>query len=164
MSVRSDNRSRRQRSTNKQRRRGSALVETAMTLPVCLLLIFGIMEYGRYLMMMHLINNAAREGARYAVSHTEPVIIEGVTYGSATSDVIAVVDKFVMGKRLVGQATTVYLADSAGNSIGSWNSADAGESICVQIKGQFQWFTPTLLKLPSKTNVQVRVMMRSESN
>lgn len=152
------------RSPRARRRSGTALVETALVLPVCLLFIFGIMEYGRYLMMMHLTNNAAREGARYAVSHTVPVIIEGTTYGNATSDVVDVVNKFMTNKRLVGQSVSVYLSDSSGNNIGTWTTADAGQSICVQVSGKFQWFAPKLLRLPSQSNVQVRAVMRSESN
>src|SRR5262245_43516427 len=118
------------RKSARQRRRmsrGSALVETAVTLPVCLLFILGAMEYGRYLMEMHLVNNAAREGARYAVSHTQPVVIDGVTYGNATSDVTNVVDKYLNGKKLVSHVTSVYLSDSTGNNIGTWNNATTGQ-------------------------------------
>lgn len=140
------------------------MVETAFVLPVCLLFIFGIMEYGRYLMMMHLTNNAAREGARYAVSHTQPIIIEGVTYGNSTTDVTNVVNKFMTNKRLVNQQIDVYLSDSNGNNIGDWTTASAGQFICVRVTGQFRWFTPSLLKLPSQSNVTVRAMMRSEAN
>ncbi len=145
-------------------RRGSALVETAFILPVCVLLIFGALEYGRYLMMLHLVNNAAREGARYAVSHTQPIVLEGVTYGNSTSDVVNTVNTYLTDKRLVNQSTSVYLSDSSGNNIGTWTNAQAGQSICVQVAGQFQWFTPTLLKLPSQTNMQVRAIMRTEIN
>lgn len=145
-------------------RRGTALIETALILPVCLLFIFGIMEYGRYLMMVHLINNATREGARYAVSHTQPVIIDGVTYGNATSDVTNVVNRFMMNHKLVNQTTSVYRSDANGNNIGAWTTADSGDSICVQIAGQFQWITPRLLRLPATTPLQVRSVMRSESN
>lgn len=146
------------------RRRGAALVETAVILPLCLLFLFGIFEYGRYLMMLHLAHNATREGARYAVSHTDPVIIDGVTYGNSTADVLNVVNRFLTNKRFLNQNVSVYLSDANGNNIGVWNNAGAGQLICVQMTGQFQWFTPNLLGLPSTTNVQVRAMMRSESN
>jgi Flp pilus assembly protein TadG len=152
------------RGRNGRCRSGSALVETAIALPICLLFIFGVMEYGRYLMMLHLANNAAREGARYAVSHTQPVVLEGVTYGNSTSDVTNTVDRYLTGKRMVNQVTSVYLSDPSGNNIGTWTNAQSGESICVQIAGQFQWFTPTLLGMPSQTNMQVRAIMRTEAN
>lgn len=145
-------------------RRGSALVEAALVLPVCLLFIFGVLEYGRYLMMLHLLNNAAREGARYAVSHTQSIVLDGVSYGSATADVVDTVDRYLVGNRLINQVTSVYLSDSNGNNIGNWNDASSGQSICVRITGQFQWITPTLLQLPSQSNVQVQSIMRTEGN
>ena len=49
---------------NRKRRNATTLVETAIVISVCLLFLFGIVEYGRFLMIQHLINNAAREGAR----------------------------------------------------------------------------------------------------
>jgi Flp pilus assembly protein TadG len=152
------------RSVRAKRRLGSALVETAVVLPLCLLFIFGIMEYGRYLMMMHLAHNAAREGARYAVSHTDPVVIDGITYGNNINDVKDVVTKFLTNKRFANQTINVYMSDANGNNIGTWTNAGAGQLICVQLSGQFQWFTPRLLKMNSATNVQVRSVMRSESN
>ena len=50
----------------KNRRRGVTVVESALVLGVFLLLLFGMFEYCRFLMVLHVTNNAAREGARYA--------------------------------------------------------------------------------------------------
>jgi hypothetical protein len=49
------------------RRRGLTLVESALVLSVFLLLLFGMFEYCRFLMVLQVTNNAARSGARYAV-------------------------------------------------------------------------------------------------
>jgi len=49
------------------KRRGAAVVETAMVLAVTILFLFGIIEYGRYTMFRQIIENAAREGARLAL-------------------------------------------------------------------------------------------------
>jgi hypothetical protein len=46
--------------------RGQALVELAIVLPILLLLIFGITEFGRIYSSNIIINNATREGARAA--------------------------------------------------------------------------------------------------
>jgi hypothetical protein len=48
---------------------GQNLVELALTLPVLLLLLFGIIELGRTFLIYSEVSNAAREGARYAVVH-----------------------------------------------------------------------------------------------
>ena len=49
------------------RRRGVAMVEFALVMPVFLMFLFGIFEYARYLMMHQLLHNAARDAARWGV-------------------------------------------------------------------------------------------------
>ncbi len=49
------------------RRRGAALVETAIVLPVFFLVVLGIIEFGRAFMVMQLVNTAAREATRMAI-------------------------------------------------------------------------------------------------
>jgi Flp pilus assembly protein TadG len=50
----------------KSRERGAAAVEMALVLPVLLLIIFGIVDFGRMLNAQITITQAAREGARVA--------------------------------------------------------------------------------------------------
>ncbi|PYR43219.1 MAG: pilus assembly protein TadE [Acidobacteria bacterium] len=47
--------------------RGTAILETAMTLPLLLLVSVGIFEFGRAYQTWQVLTNAAREGARVAV-------------------------------------------------------------------------------------------------
>ena len=47
--------------------RGTALLETAMTLPLLLIVSVGIFEFGRAFQTWQILTNAAREGARLAV-------------------------------------------------------------------------------------------------
>ncbi len=47
--------------------RGTALLETALTLPLLLLVSVGIFEFGRAFQTWQVLTNAAREGARLAV-------------------------------------------------------------------------------------------------
>ncbi|MBM4074830.1 MAG: pilus assembly protein, partial [Planctomycetes bacterium] len=63
-----------------QRRRGAAMVEMALVLPLFLMLVLGIIEFGRAMMIANLVTNAAREGARTAV-------LDGSTNASVTSDI-----------------------------------------------------------------------------
>jgi len=46
--------------------RGQAMVEMALILPVLILMIFGTVEFGRIYASYLMVNNAAREGARFA--------------------------------------------------------------------------------------------------
>ena len=58
--------------------KGQSLVEFALVIPVFLLLLFGIVEFGRAWETMNVATSAAREGARVAA-------VTGPNVGSATS-------------------------------------------------------------------------------
>jgi Flp pilus assembly protein TadG len=67
-------------------------VEGALTLTIMLLLVFGLIEFGRLMWSRNLLANAAKEGTRYAS-------VRGVASGrAATSDSIAT---YVKG-RMIG--------------------------------------------------------------
>ena len=52
----------------REERRGAVLVETAIVLPIFFLVVLGIIEFGRAFMVMQLVNTAAREAARSAIT------------------------------------------------------------------------------------------------
>lgn len=45
------------------------MVEFALVAPLFFLVIFAIIDFGRYVYYVQVLNNAAREGARYAIVH-----------------------------------------------------------------------------------------------
>src|SRR5512142_1919010 len=51
-----------------RRRKGQTLVEFALTLPILLLLMFGVIEFGRIFQAWVTLQNAARTAIRYAVT------------------------------------------------------------------------------------------------
>jgi Flp pilus assembly protein TadG len=60
----------------RQARRGQALVEFALIIPLFLLLLVGIFDLGRAVFAFNTLTNAAREGARIAiVNQDEPTIV-----------------------------------------------------------------------------------------
>jgi Flp pilus assembly protein TadG len=73
---------RRQLQSPNTSRRGTALVEMALVLPIFIAVTLGIVEFGRAMMVGQLITNAAREGARLG-------IIEGSTNADIVSDMQA---------------------------------------------------------------------------
>jgi Flp pilus assembly protein TadG len=155
------NRLRRRRDT----RRGSALVQTAILLPMMMLLLFGILEYSRYVMLLQVMNNAAREGCRYAVMHTNPIVINAVTYGNANSDVTNLVSSCLAGQALSGQAVTVYGSDALGNNNGvTWQNTQSGQWITVKITGNFVSILPGFLRMANNVPITAESVMRSESN
>jgi TadE-like protein len=64
----------------RRNRRAAAAVEFAVVAPVFFLLIFGMIEYGRMVMVQQVITNASREGARLAV-------LDGATYDEIDAQV-----------------------------------------------------------------------------
>ena len=103
------------------RRRGAALVEMALVLPIFLLIVLGIVEFGRAMMVSQLVTNAAREGARLAI-----------VGGSTNSDVQNAINAFLAESVNVGAGdvtTTITITPAAGNpnpnnQIGSANTRD----------------------------------------
>lgn len=65
----------------RKQRRGAAAVEFAVVAPVFFLLVFGMIEYGRMVMVQQIIVNSAREGCRAAV-------LDGSTTSGVQSTVI----------------------------------------------------------------------------
>jgi Flp pilus assembly protein TadG len=148
------------RSPNKANRRsGASLVEFAFVGSIALLFLFGIFEYARFVFNLHVIDNAAREGARYAVVHTGD--------GTTTAQVLAEVTN-----RLAG------LADSSSFTItvtnvdpttgvaqpGAWTDTGFGNAIEVKITGTYKPALPSFLGMGASIPLDVRAMMSSEAN
>lgn len=135
-----------------------AITESALVLGACLLFLFGILEYGRFVGVRQLMTSAAREGARYAVVHT---------YDKTTADVQNVVQDRLGGldKQLTGVVTIdVYKSDVNGNNLGAWTDAGFGEYVGVSISGSYSPWVPNLLSESSSFNVKVTAVMYSEAN
>ena len=64
-----------------RKRRGAAAVEFAIVAPLFFLLVFGMIEFGRMVMVQQILTNASREGARTAV-------LDGSTTTDVTDTVI----------------------------------------------------------------------------
>jgi len=65
----------------KKKQLGQSLVEFALVLPILLLTIMGVVEFGRIFMTQQVITNASREGARAAIlpGNTEAEVYETVS-------------------------------------------------------------------------------------
>ena len=91
----------------KHLRRGAALVEMALVLPIFLMVVLGIVEFGRAMMVSQLVTNAAREGARLAI-----------VGGSTNSDVQNAINSFLAESVNVGSGdvtTTITITPASGN-------------------------------------------------
>jgi len=79
----------RRSSANAARDRGAAAVEFALLLPVLLLLVFGIIDFGRALNAQVTLTQAAREGARLAALG-EPNVVSRTQAAAAGLSPVAV--------------------------------------------------------------------------
>jgi len=73
------------------RRKGQALVEFALIVPILVMLVMGIVEFGRIFMTQQAVTNASREGAR-----------TGVLPNSSTTDVQNMVSSYMGSAGLTG--------------------------------------------------------------
>jgi Flp pilus assembly protein TadG len=64
------------RRTVTQRPRGQSLVEFALVLPLLLLLLMGVFDFGRAIYAYNAVSNAAKEGARKAIVDQTVVTIQ----------------------------------------------------------------------------------------
>ncbi|MDR3621802.1 MAG: TadE/TadG family type IV pilus assembly protein [Paludisphaera borealis] len=144
----------------RRRRRGAAVVETAVVLNVLLLMVLGIFEYGRLVMIRQLMLNAAREGARMAVVGTAS------NPPATTSQIQAAATAYLIGQPLSSLAVSVYQADPAtGNSIGAWDQTPYGGALVVKISGNYKpVIASTFGIVPNPMPLQAVVMMLSEAN
>jgi len=92
--------------TRLRNERGAALLETAVTLPLILLISVAIFEFGRAYQVQQVLTNAAREGARVAVlpDYTDEQVIE-IVRSYMTSGGLAPVDPVIVSDVAVGPAT-----------------------------------------------------------
>jgi Flp pilus assembly protein TadG len=145
-------------------RRGATAVETAAVISVALLFLFGIIEYARMVYFFHVADNAAREGARYALVHTGD--------GTTTAQVQAVVTAAMSGQQASLKSGTfavnVFNADpTSGAQLTGTNWVDSPftGAIVVQVTGTYSFLLPSFLRFAGPTlPVNVQAMMTSETN
>ena len=84
----------------RNRRRAAAAVEFAVVSPLLFLLIFGIIEFGRLMMLGQLATNSARAAARV-----------GSLSGSTTADISAMAGQALTPAGVKGASVKVYVND-----------------------------------------------------
>jgi Flp pilus assembly protein TadG len=108
-------------------RRGASAVEFAVVAPVFFAIIFGMIEVGRGLMVMHQLNNAARAGCR-----------AGAIEGKATSDITAAVVACLTAQGVNSESVTVQVNDVSEDA----SLAQASDEITVKVSipvGKVTW-------------------------
>jgi Flp pilus assembly protein TadG len=121
------------RQRSRTRRRGAQAVEFALVAPLFFLFIFALVDIGRGMMVVSLLNNAARAGVRV-----------GAIPGKSNSDIQTAVNQMATGQRLSGTTTTITVNGAAQDA----STAQSGDSITVTVSAPassvtwlpVQWF------------------------
>lgn len=127
----------------RRNRRGAAVVEFAVVAPVFIMLVFGMIEYGRMVMVQQLLTNASREGARV-----------GVLDGATTASVQTAVTTYLTNASVSGATVTVNPNPPS--------SAGYGAPVTVTVSipfSQVSWI-PTPMFLSGQTLTASSVMRR----
>ena len=135
--------------------RGAALLETAITIPLILLVSVSIFEFGRAYQTWQVLTNAAREGARVAV-------ISGTT----DADVTTAVRNYMTSGALPNAAT----ASVSVNRNVPFTGTNTASSITISYPFQFMVLNPVVRLVQAgsttgqgTTNMTAVATMRNES-
>jgi hypothetical protein len=157
------------RAADGRRERGQTLVEFALALPLFVLIIFGVLDVGRFVYANSVLSQAAREGARLAATEGAWV---GLTGGACVSSAASISssnpgahvcpsDAAAMKANVVaaahrmttavGTLSGVYLSCNAGDGVdpapaGAWTESSAGNG-CDDAFGTYLGATGDLVSV-----------------
>jgi Flp pilus assembly protein TadG len=126
--------------------------------------LFAVFEWARYIFIQNLLNNAAREGARFAIVHSTT---------ATTAQVQNYVDGYLAGQGASGivsysktTSITVYQADTTTglDNSGGWQNVGQGQAIGVSITGTYNAILPNFLFTGSSLQISGTAVMYSETN
>ena len=136
------------RSRRRRRTRGQSLVEFAIVLPIFLLILSGILDFGFLLYSRMTVISATREGARVAIdapkTSTDPST--QATLQARIPDLVRtrVTDAAAGGLNISALSTQVTCVDKAAGSCAFNGSAEPGDSVKVTVSYQYRSFFPLL--------------------
>lgn len=151
------------RAAGRQLQRGAAMVEMAITLSLFLLLVMGIIEFALAYHTWARINEAARDGLRYAIVSTPPASLEDMTCpgGSVelTCDATTCADLLAITGRVApflrpDQVHLRYACGTAGNP--SRSGEQMIPEVTLEIREvEYSFVVPSLLGLGTTMSLPV---------
>jgi len=137
------------------RRRGSVALETALVMISLTSLVFGVFEFSRLLMDWNLVNNAARQGCRFAIVNN-------------TSTTISTQVQTIVTTYMAGQTTSFsnFTVTVSGTHLGvstAVNSLVAGDMLTVTVSGTYKFMNIIpVVKMPTTFTITSAVIMGCE--
>lgn len=126
----------------KPNNKGQSLVELSLILPLLILLLIGIIEFGRIFGTYIFLSHLSREGARYAATGQSDIEIEAYLEDNAK----------ILGNEEI--QLNIYPAEQ---------ERVRGESVCIRIDFDVKLYTPVLNSiLPNPFHITTETTMRIE--
>ena len=128
--------------------RGAVAAEFALLLPVLLLILFGIIEFGMIMYGREVVTNASREGARAGIVQRIPAVTAG--------EITTVATNYLTGTGISLAQVTIAVPASGGGT---------GTPVTVTATYRYQWLIPyitTLLGLPAPLPIAMSTTMLHE--
>ncbi len=126
-----------------RKNKGQSLVETALLLPVILLLLTGIIDFGLLFNNYLVVSNASREGGRAAA------------IGSTDAQVRAVVNNDTASLDPANLTVTITPSESTGRR--------SGDAVTVTVQYRYSMITPVIAAIvPGPINLNTSTTMRCE--
>jgi Flp pilus assembly protein TadG len=130
------------------RKRGQAMVEFALVIPIFMLVLSGILDFGFSLYSRMTVINATREGARAAVMVSDvttiPLVVSTQVISSASSGGITVLPANVVVSCVKGTTTSTVSPCNFNNvhSDTHTDAAQAGDYVSVTVNYSYHTFFP----------------------
>jgi Flp pilus assembly protein TadG len=125
--------------------RGAAAVEFGIILPLLMLILFGIIEFGMIMYSREVITNASREGARTGIVQVTPKPTAG--------QIQAVVTNYLTGT-VINPGTATISVTGAGLT--------APNTLDVTVTYPYNFFAPGVLGLGNTITLTAKTVMRHE--
>ena len=136
-------------------RDGAVVVETAMIMVLFTSFLFGVFEYGRLMMDWSVLNNAAREGCRYALVNNTSTTI--------TASVQGIVSSCMAGENANFTNFTVTVAGTHLGTATPVNNLGPGDPITVTVSGTYKFLNIIpLARMPTSFTMSSAVTMLCE--
>jgi len=145
---------------HRQRTRGQALVEFALVFPIFVVVLFGLIDVGRFVYVSNAISQSVREGARYG---SVANFATGCNLGRD-----ACVQQETISRMAAVPATTVDVQCRRQTGSGTLvvtnaDGCQTADFLIVQVSTPFQMFTPVIAQIigPRTLTSEARVFVNN---
>ena len=133
------------------RRRAAAATELALVLPVFILLLVGILEFGRAVMVQQILVNGARETARRAILP-----------GAVHSEVMTAANTYYTNASIPSTGRSIVLRGPNSTALTSFSSIRSGDAITSEVSIPYNNVSLGLGMWLKNKSMTARVTMRKE--